>query len=119
MSQLEGVAEVSARQRRIAKFVEGQPPQGDMDPQVLVAGREGVAEGVACSFGIAGSPDLEALLQVGLRFSDAPGVNELVVRLGDASQADGTQARAGMSATVAAGGTRSRTHLGGLWLWYL
>jgi hypothetical protein len=77
MSQLEGVFEVSASQRRIVKFVEGKLPQRDMDPQILVAGREGVAKGVARAFGIAGSPDLEALFQVGLCFSYAPGVNEI------------------------------------------
>ena len=51
LGQLEGVAEVPPGERRVAEVVEGDPPEGDMDPDVVAAPLEREPEGVAGGLG--------------------------------------------------------------------
>ena len=65
------------REGGVAKRFQGDPPQRDVDPEIVVAGLECISQRVASLLGIAGLPDLHALLIVELGFFNASRMDQL------------------------------------------
>ena len=86
VGQFEGVAEVAAGERRVVEILERDPPERDVDPEVIAAPLERVPEGVAGAFGVAGLPDLDPFLVVELHLGDAAGVDQLEVVAAEPSE---------------------------------
>lgn len=77
--QLEAVAEMPASQCRVVRCLQGDPPQGDMDPDVVAAPLKRVTQGVAGLFGLTGPPEFDPFFVVGFQFFDATRVDQLKV----------------------------------------
>ena len=61
LGQLERIAKVAARERRIAKLDKGDPPQRHVGPEVLMTGRKCIPQRVASRLRVAGLPELDPL----------------------------------------------------------
>src|SRR5262249_35824977 len=79
---------MAARQGRVMELLQRDLPQRDMDPQILVAGGEGIPQGIPRALRIAGPPQFQSLLVIGLRLVYAAGMDQLEILARESGQAD-------------------------------
>src|SRR5579883_1548717 len=79
---------MAARQGWVLEFLQRDLAQRDVDPQILVAGREGVPQGIPRALRIAGPPQFQALLVIGLRFPHPARMDQLEIPARKPDQAD-------------------------------
>ena len=105
---------MAAGELGVAVGLQGDPAEGDVDPEVVAAAFQGKAEGVAGAFGVAGLPELHAVLVVAPPLEDAAGVDEfVVVALGQLAQADRPATPGGRPPTSVRVGAPSVTLIAG------
>src|SRR5260370_29116725 len=88
MSELERIAEMATRQRRIVKIIQRDLAERHVGPQVVMTSGERIAQRVTSGFRITGLPELDALLVIRLHFLDAARVNQLEGPVVQPRQAD-------------------------------
>jgi hypothetical protein len=79
LAELEGITEVPARQGRVLEFLESDPAEGDVNPEVFMTSGQGIPEGIARGFGVAGLPDLDPFLVIELDLADLGRVIEFII----------------------------------------
>ena len=99
--QFDGVAEMPAGKSRIAEFLQREPSQSDVSPEIVVASLECVAKRVACLLGVSGVPEFQTLPIIGLRLLHAAGVDQLELILAALHTDQGNGTRPGPTAARA------------------
>ena len=110
---------MAPRQRRVVELLERDPPERDVDPEVVAAPLEREPEGVAGRLDVPLAPELHPFLVVELHLGDAARVDELEVGAAEPVQAQAARASWPVAASAAGPGPgrpstrgRSRRTLG-------